>query len=181
MVTIFEVHYIEKLFEMRGLLYRVSLARTIGRTARVSGLISFRSQSHFCTRIVNTFTTTTIPPKKNETFGKNTILIFLHFFVKKWFLLRQIILSLTVAMALAMPRPDTPYGGNPFFSVKISQAGVGYGATISKQKVNLIKKTADGELVEEEPFIDHQPPFLALPPVKPYEPLPLPSGPKYSN
>lgn len=84
-------------------------------------------------------------------------------------------------MALAMPRPDTPYGGNPFFSVKISQAGVGYGATISKQKVNLIKQTVDGELVEEEPFIDHQPPFLALPPVKPYEPLPLPSAPKYSN
>lgn len=88
-------------------------------------------------------------------------------------------MSLFVGLCACLPVPDSPYGGNPFFSVKVSQGGNGYGATISKQKVNLIKSTAEGELVEEEPFIDHQPPFLRLPPVKPYEPLPLPG--KYSQ
>merc|ERR1712001_53065 len=89
-----------------------------------------------------------------------------------------IILGLFFGLALSLPVPQSP-----FFSVKITQGHLGgsqtgYGATISKQKVNVIKSTADGEIVEEEPFIDHQPPFLALPPVKPYEPLPLPSAPR---
>ncbi len=60
-------------------------------------------------------------------------------------------------------------------------AQTGFGTTVSKQRVNVIKKTADGETVEEEPFTDHQPPFLALPPVKPYEPLLLPNAPAYKG
>ena len=49
----------------------------------------------------------------------------------------------------------------------------------SKQKVSTLLKTPEGETVEEEPFVDHQPPFLALPEVKPIEPLALPAP--YAN
>ena len=81
---------------------------------------------------------------------------------------------------MAVPVPQ-----NPFFQVKITQGhsdgkSTGFGTTISKQKFTVIKSNAYGETVEEEPFIDHQPPFLALPPVKPYEPLLLPGAPKYA-
>ena len=100
----------------------------------------------------------------------------------------QITISLIIGLCTALPVPDSPsYGGNPFFSVKITQghqggSQTGFGTTISKQKVNVVKSTLEGQTVEEEPFVDHQPPFLALPPVKPYEPLSLPSAPpRYSN
>ena len=93
----------------------------------------------------------------------------------------QILLSLFVGLAMA-----APVAQNPFFQVKITQghAGgsqTGYGATISKQKVNLIESSLHGDVVTEEDFVDHQPPFLRLPEVKPYAPLALPAKPTYSN
>ena len=93
----------------------------------------------------------------------------------------QIILSLFVGLAMA-----APVAQNPFFQVKITQghAGgsqTGYGATISKQKVNLIESSLHGDVVTEEDFVDHQPPFLRLPEVKPYAPLALPAKPTYPN
>ena len=82
---------------------------------------------------------------------------------------------------MAFPAPQ-----NAFFNVKFVKQHkggqpTGYGASISKQKVNLIHTNEYGEVVEEEPFVDHQPPFLALPPVTEIKPLPIPAHKGYAK
>merc|ERR1739848_282056 len=89
-----------------------------------------------------------------------------------------IILSLVIGLCVCLPIPDAQQ--NAFLNVRVVQQHVGgtqtgFGTSVSKQKVSKLKKGPEGETVEEEPFIDHQPPFLALPEVKPIEPLALPS------
>lgn len=84
-------------------------------------------------------------------------------------------LLFVAAVAVALPA-DPQYGASPFFNIKVQQQhadGVssGYGATISKTHVNLAKKGPYGEEYEEEPFVPHRPPFLALPPVREYKPV----------
>ena len=86
---------------------------------------------------------------------------------------------------MALPVPDTPYG-NSYLKVKITQghAGglqTGFATDVSKQKVQVIKSALEGETVEEEPFTDHRPPFLALPPVTPPTKLALPGRPQYNK
>ena len=90
----------------------------------------------------------------------------------------QIILSLVIGLCVCLPVPDAQ-NQNAFLNVRVVQQHVGgtqtgFGTSVSKQKVSKLKKGPEGETVEEEPFIDHQPPFLALPEVKPIEPLALP-------
>ena len=102
---------------------------------------------------------------------KNKIVLFKIIF--------QIILSLVIGLCVCLPVPDAQ-NQNAFLNVRVVQQHVGgtqtgFGTRVSKQKVSKLKKGPEGETVEEEPFIDHQPPFLALPEVKPIEPLALPS------
>ena len=87
--------------------------------------------------------------------------------------------QIVVSLLLVGLSQSLPIAQNPFLNVKITQSHggglqTGFGTTISKQKFVVIKSNLEGETVEEEPFVDHQPPFLALPAVKPYEPLVLP-------
>merc|ERR1712029_162510 len=89
-----------------------------------------------------------------------------------------LLMTLFIGLCSSIPIPDSPYG-NAFLNVRVVQqhhggAQTGLGLSVSKQKVSKLKVTPEGEIVEEEPFEDHKPPFLALPPVEPLSPLPLP-------
>ena len=84
-----------------------------------------------------------------------------------------------------MPVPDSPPYGNTFLNIKITQGHggglqTGFAANVSKQGVQVVKSSLEGESVEEEPFTDHRPPFLALPPVTPPTKLALPGRPQYN-
>lgn len=86
-----------------------------------------------------------------------------------------------MGLSLALPVDRPSYDNNAFFNIQVTRGDGGYGATISKQKVNLVQRTPYGELVKVADFVDHQPPFLALPEVRPVEPLPLPPAPVYTH
>ena len=73
-----------------------------------------------------------------ENFGQNRKYMDMIELIHLWFFWFQIILGLFLGLAVA-----APVAQNPFFQVKITQghAGgsqTGYGATISKQKVNVM-------------------------------------------
>lgn len=65
-------------------------------------------------------------------------------------------------MALAKPLEQ-----NPYLSIKVNLGGNSYQTDVSKQQVHNKVVNPYGEKEEYEPFHDHVPPFLALPPVKP--------------
>ena len=93
----------------------------------------------------------------------------------------QIFVALFIGLASALPVPQAP-----FLNIKITQghgAGLqtGFATNVSKQKVSVVKSSLEGESVEEEPFTDHRPPFLALPPVTPPTKLALPARPQYGR
>ncbi len=74
------------------------------------------------------------------------------------------IIALFFGLAATYPAPDV---SNPFLTVRVIRPGQSAIATdVSKQNVNVKTAGLVGDRETYEPFKDHVPPFLALPPVK---------------